>query len=275
MPELPEVETIRLQLQKNVVGKKITDVRVVSGRKLNLSPAQFIRAVRGATIKGARRRAKLLLINLGNGWTMVIHLKMTGRVLLEKDGTAVSKHAFVVFKLSGGKQLVWEDVRKFGFLKLVKTSKLDDLWKKQGFGPEPLDSSFTPQVLAACLARHKGKRIKPLIMEQTCIAGLGNIYAAEVLWFAGVHPNRATGKIRDAEVKKMYDGIRKILPRAIDYRGSSADSYLDLFGKPGEFVPRLSVYDRDGKPCLRRDGGIIKKIRTGGRGTYYCSVCQI
>lgn len=274
MPELPEVETIRLQLQKQVVGLKIIKARVIFGKKINVSATSFVRAVTGVMIKGAGRRAKLLLIHLSNGRTMVIHLKMTGRVLLENAGTVPSKHAFVVFVLSGGKQLVWEDIRKFGFLKLVETKKLEDLWKKEGYGPEPLDRSFTLSVLKSCLLRHAGKGVKPLLMEQTCVAGLGNIYAAEALWQAGVHPNRPAGKVSDAEIKKLYDGIRKILPAAVRSRGSSADNYLDLFGKEGTFVSKLRVYDRNGEPCRRGDGGIIKKIRTGGRGTYFCPRCQ-
>lgn len=274
MPELPEVETIRLQLQKRVVGKKIVKARVIFGKKINVPADQFVRAVKGATIRGAGRRAKLLLLGLSNGKTMVIHLKMTGRVLLQRAGTVPSRHAFVVFTLSGGRQLVWEDIRKFGFLKLVETKKLDDLWKKEGYGPEPLGRSFTPEVLAACLRRHPGKRIKPLLMEQTCVAGLGNIYAAEALWFAGIHPGRAAGKVDAARIRKLYDGMRKILSVAIASRGTSADSYIDLFGKEGAFVPKLRVYDRDGEPCPRGDGGIIRKVRTGGRGTYFCPKCQ-
>lgn len=274
MPELPEVETIRLQLQRRVKGKKITSVEVIFGRKINVPAAKFIRAVKGAKIEAVGRRAKLLLIQLSNGLTMMIHLKMTGRVLLRPRGEKPGKHTFVVFGLSGGEQLFWEDVRKFGFLKLVPTRELPAYWKKEGFGPEPLARDFTPEVLRACLTQHKGKKIKPLLMEPRCVAGLGNIYAAEALWYARVHPGRAAGALTDVEMQELYEGIGRVLSAAIRHRGTSADSYVDLFGEVGEFVPRLKVYGRAGKPCGRKCGALIKKVTLGGRGTYFCPECQ-
>ncbi len=274
MPELPEVETIRLQLQKHVKGKKIIDVRVLFGKKINV-PARVLKKItKGARISEVGRRAKLLLIRLSGGYTMVIHLKMTGHVLLLGTGDQPSKYAFVVFKLSDGHQLVWEDIRRFGFLKLLDQKGFEAYEKELGYGPEPLEKSFTTAVFARCLGRHGKKKVKQLLMEQTCVAGIGNIYASEALHFARVHPKRLAGNLTSRELSVLHTGVRKILRSAIFSRGSSADNYVDLFGKQGTFIPKLKVYDRDGKKCLRGDGGVIKKMTLGGRGTYWCPVCQ-
>jgi formamidopyrimidine-DNA glycosylase len=281
MPELPEVETIRRQLQRHVVGKKIVDVRVLFAKKLNVSAATLVAKTKGVTIRSVERRAKLLLINLSNGYTLAIHLKMTGRVLLRKAGETPNKYAFVVFKLSGGPagggvnhQLVWEDMRRFGFLKLFDEKGLERYLAEQGYGPEPLERSFSTQVMGACLMSHPGKKVKQLLMEQTCIAGIGNIYAVEALWYARINPQRAAGKLTARELKDLHDGVQKILKSSIVNRGTSADAYVDLFGKEGTFVPKLKVYDRAGERCSRQDGGIIRKMTLGGRGTYWCPVCQ-
>ena len=274
MPELPEVETIRRQLAQHVVGKKILGVRVLFAKKLNVPAATLVAKTKGATIRSVGRRAKLLLINLSNGYTMAIHLKMTGHVYLQKAGAAPSKYAFVVFTLSGGRQIVWDDVRRFGFLKLFDRKGLERYLAGQKYGPEPLLRSFTPNLMGACLMKHPGKKVKQLLLEQTCIAGIGNIYAVEALWYARIHPKRAAGKLNDRELKDLHDGVQKILRSSIAKRGTSADAYLDLFGKKGTFVPKLKVYDRDGERCPRHDGGIIKKMTLGGRGTYWCPICQ-
>ncbi len=273
MPELPEVETIRLQLQ-SVKGKKIAAVRVIFGRKIKPAADDLVKLAKGAVIKEIGRRAKLLLIHLSSGYTLVIHLKMSGRILLGQKKAAPSKHAFVVFILSDGRQIFWEDIRKFGFLKIMKTAELKKYWQEERYGLEPLEKNFTSDVLRSCLAKKRGKRIKSLLMEQTCVAGLGNIYAAETLWYAGIRPSRKAGDLKDAEIKRLHEGIKKILASAINLRGTSADAYVDFFGEQGEYMPKLRVYGREGEKCLRRDGGIIKKIKLGGRGTYFCPYCQ-
>ncbi len=274
MPELPEVETIRRQLERSVKGKKIVSVAVLSAKKINVSGATLIKKVKGAKIKAVRRRAKLLMIDLSNGRTIAIHLKMTGRVLLRSKNAAPAKHSFVIFRLSDGRQIMWEDYRRFGFLKLLNASELDRYVAAQKFGPEPLAKSFSVAAMASCLLNKPRAKIKQLLMDQNCVAGLGNIYAAEALWSCRVRPDRPAGKITKKEYSDLWKGIRKVLTESIKNRGTSADAYVDANGKEGTNVKNLKVYGREGKPCLRHDGGIIKKTKLAGRGTYFCPICQ-
>lgn len=274
MPELPEVETIRRQMQKEVVGARILGVDVRFAKRLDLPAKKFASAIVGASISGVGRRAKLLLIHLSNGWTMVIHLKMTGRMLLLKEGMVPTKHTHLVFRLSGGRLIFFEDVRKFGYVKLVRTADLEkDVFDKEGYGPEPLDRSFTFERFRMCLTGRGPKRIKPLLMAQSCIAGIGNIYADEACWRAKVRPDRRIATLAVGELSGLYDGVKKSLTEALGRRGSSVDDYVDLYGRQGANFSRLLVYGRDGKPCSRC-GTIIKKMRLAGRGTHYCPKCQ-
>lgn len=286
MPELPEVETIRRQLEKEIKGATIKDVVVRNIRPLKVSKEKFIAAVRGAKIKEVGRRAKLLLLYLSNKNVLMFHLKMTGRMLLAGKGAPPTKHTHIIFEFSsssssplkrgrrgGGYNLFFEDYRKFGFIKLFKEEELEKYFSEEGYGPEPLSEKFNYKILKECLLAHKNKKIKPVLMEQACIAGIGNIYAAEICFYAGVHPSRKIADIKELEFKKIYIGTKKILTAAIANRGTSADAYVDAYGKQGTYVPKLKVYDREGEKCLRC-GGVIKKEKLGGRGTYWCPSCQ-
>lgn len=283
MPELPEVETIRRQLEKEIKGATIKNVVVRSSKPLNVSAKKFVAAVRGAKIKEVGRRAKLLLLYLkpimgvfvdtNTPIIVAFHLKMTGRMLLAGKKEPPTKHTHIVFELSGGRNLFFEDYRKFGFVKLLKENDLEKYLACQGYGPEPFAKNFSYATMKACLLAHKNKRLKDILMDQTCIAGIGNIYAAEICFFAKVRPDRKIADITEAEFKKIYDGTKKILADAIANRGTSADAYVDAYGKQGTFVPKLKVYDREGEKCLRC-GGIVKKEKLGGRGTYWCPACQ-
>ncbi len=270
MPELPEVETIRYQLEKVLVGKTIKDVQVIYGRKINLPATKFIAKIRGAKFRAVRRRAKILILDLSRGQSLLVHLKMTGRLLYVFRDISPSKHTHVIFTLSDGHKLFWEDVRKFGYIKAMSTKGLSDFFRKQRYGPEPLEKSFSFEIFKQCLRKSPRKKVKPLLMEQTCLAGIGNIYADESLWYAGVQPIRRAGSLGTKELRKLYNSLRKILLEAIKYRGTSADSYLDVYGRAGEFVPRLRAYGKEGTKCAQGDGGIIKKIRLGGRGAHFC-----
>lgn len=285
MPELPEVETIRRQLEKEIKGAVIKDVIVRNFKPLNVSREKFIAAVRGAKIKEIGRRAKLLIFYLSNKNVLLFHLKMTGRMLLAGKKDAPTKHTHVVFELSGKNNLFFEDYRKFGFVKLMKAEDLEKYLAGQGYGPEPSAKDFSYAAMRACLLAHKNKRLKDILMDQTCIAGIGNIYAAEICFYAGVRPSRKIADITDAEFKKIYQGTKIILASAIANRGTSADAYLDAYGKQGTFVPKLKVYGREGKKCLSlrspsgakgdvQCGGTVVKEKLGGRGTYYCPKCQ-
>ncbi|WKZ29058.1 MAG: bifunctional DNA-formamidopyrimidine glycosylase/DNA-(apurinic or apyrimidinic site) lyase [Patescibacteria group bacterium] len=274
MPELPEVETLRRQMEKALVGRSVKSVDVRFGRKIFPSAAALVRAASGAKFKAFGRRAKLLLAHLSNGWTIVTHLKMTGSYLLKKERETPTKHTHVVFHLDKKEQLWFEDVRKFGFLKLVKTADLEKvLFEKEGYGPEPLDPSFTFKRFKMCVTARPHKKIKPLLLDQGCIAGIGNIYADEACWYAKVHPERTVGSLSEKELKGVYDGAVKALCASVKRLGSSSDNYRDLYGEKGGNVPHLWVYNREGKPC-RRCGASLKKMWVASRGAHYCPVCQ-
>lgn len=285
MPELPEVETIRRQLERAIKGRRIVGLKIRYKRPLKAPEADFRRAILGAKITGVGRRAKLLLWNLSSGFTIMFHLKMTGRILIVKNSVLPTKHTHFVFDLSGNaerspghaergrEKIFFEDYRKFGYIKLCRTSELEKFFAEEGYGPEPLDPGFTFKKFALCLRGKPNKKIKPLLMEQTCIAGIGNIYVAEACFAARIMPTRTVKTLRDADIRNLFAAIKKVLRASIKYRGTSADTYLDAYGQKGKFMPRLMVYGRAGERC-RRCGGIVKNMRLGGRGTDYCPKCQ-
>jgi formamidopyrimidine-DNA glycosylase len=179
----------------------------------------------------------------------------------------------VVFHLDRKTDLWFEDFRKFGYLKVVKTADLDTLFDKESFGPEPLDPSFTFKRFKMCVTGRPSKKIKPLLMEQGCIAGIGNIYADEAVWYGKVHPERTVGSLSEKELKGVYQGALKSMKASLARQGTSADNFVDLYGEEGENVPHLWVYGREGKPC-RRCGTKLKKIWVAQRGATYCPTCQ-
>lgn len=274
MPELPEVETIRRQLEKVLIGKTVKSVEVRFGKKINLPASKFVAKLRGAKFLAIRRRAKLLILDLDNKMSLLIHLKMTGRLLYISANIRPTKHTHVIFNLSDGQQLFWEDIRKFGFIKVMPTVEINGYLARENYGPEPFEKDFSFEIFKNCLLKSPRKKVKPLLMEQTCLAGIGNIYADEGLWYAGVQPTRRVGNLSEKELHELYNGLQKVLLESIKYRGTSADAYLDAYGREGEFVPRLKAYGKEGSKCLRGDGGVIKKIRLNGRGAHFCSVHQ-
>ncbi len=273
MPELPEVETIRRQLTRAVKGKKITDIIVRWPKRLNCSGPLFIERVKGSQVEKVERRAKIIRIYLSNGWQLFIHLKMTGRLMIVGKGEDPTKHTHIVFKLDGGKQLFWEDYRKFGYIKIYKGKAADKFLESFKFGPEPLAKSFTETVFSECVRRFPNSKIKPLLLKQICIAGIGNIYSDEALFRAKIHPLTQVKKITDEELGKLYKALKKVLAEAVKLGGSSSDSYVNIFGRQGKFVPRLRVYGREGEAC-KRCRMPIKRIKIGGRSAHFCQLCQ-
>jgi len=271
MPELPEVETIARGLRASLVGHIITGVEVRWARSLvPPDPVAFGRRLVGQVISGVGRRGKWILIPLDDGDTLLVHLRMTGQLVLERSGSPDDRHIRVLFSLDGGWRLRFSDQRKFG--RMVLTS--DPQNQVGGLGPEPLADDFTVERLEKMLAHRRG-RIKPLLLNQTFVAGLGNIYADESLWRAGVHPLRKADGLGPAEVRRLHRGIRSVLQAAIDSGGTTlADSaYRQPDGRSGEFYDLLAVYGREGQPCVRC-GTAIKRIVVGQRGTHYCPHCQ-
>jgi formamidopyrimidine-DNA glycosylase len=265
MPELPEVETIKRELEKTVLGKKITEVCVHHPLVIRQPGLEkFKRGLTGASIKNILRKAKVLILELSNGKALVVHLKMTGQLIYPGDG----KKSRVSFRLSEGKNLDFNDQRLFGELRLM------DDWHVfkfiQGLGPEPFD--LTVEKFKDILTKKKTK-IKPLLMDQSFISGIGNLYAAEALFRAKIHPERSAQDLSDKEKGLLFRGIREVLREAIKYGGSSVDDYVQLSGKPGGYAPYHKVYGREGKLCLVCKTP-IKRIALGGRGTYFCPRCQ-
>lgn len=275
MPELPEVETIRRQLADAVVGRHVNQVEVRYSGRINIAADEFSQIVEGRIITGIRRRAKMLVIDLSGGYSLVVHLKMSGKLLLREPNHDPGKHTHIMFWLSDEKVMFFDDMRKFGFVRLYRTAELGELvFEPARLGSEPLGEEFTPEVFRACLRNHSRSTLKPLLLSQKCVVGVGNIYADETLWKARIRPDRKAGKLSDAEIGRLREAIRCILAKSIERGGTSFDQYRDAAGSRGSYVEMLKVYGRQGKTC-ERCGSEIRKDRLGGRGTHWCSGCQV
>ena len=273
MPELPEVETIVRDLKKELTGQKILKIEILDKKSARFLKKDFLKRVKGKIIKSVGRRAKLIIITLDEGQYLVFHLKITGQLILKEAAAAPDKFTRLVFCLSGRKKLLFNDLRKFGYLKLFNKEELKAELKRLNFGPEPLEKSFTLPVFESILKKRKKMPVKPLLMEQSLIAGIGNIYASEACFLAGIKPTRRAGRIKKEEVKKLYQAVIKVLKESIKCRGTSADDYLDAFGREGTYEEKLRVYGRKQEKCRRCPEKIIR-IAQAGRGTFYCPACQ-
>lgn len=268
MPELPEVETICRQLKNEIVGKKITAVDVLTVKSLKTTKATFLKAVIGQKVLAVDRRAKLIIWHLNNGYSILTHLKMTGQYVFNG---LIGKHTRVVFHFSK-LQVMFNDMRRFGYLKIIKTADLATLLNQE-YGPEPLEKDFTLVKFIFVLGRRPNMKIKQLLLEQKLIAGIGNIYAQEACYMSGILPTRQAKNLQPEEVKKLYHNIRLVMNNAIKYGGTSTENYLNLYGKKGDFTKKLKVYGRGGEQC-GQCGQMLKNIKLGGRGTVYCEKCQ-
>jgi formamidopyrimidine-DNA glycosylase len=272
MPELPEVETIVRSLGPAVRGRIIDRIELFFKPLLRRAPKGGLSALEGKRIAGARRRGKMILIEFEGGPTLVFHLKMTGQMLLVPKGAeAPDKHTRLVMKFRDkGSDLRFRDVRKFGFLLCVSGSPEHGCAELSCLGPEPLT---IPSVDFERIVRARKGRIKSLLLDQTIIAGIGNIYADEILFDAGIHPQTTASALSKSEADRLWESTRKILHLAIEAKGSSLSDYVDAEGKPGSFQFSHRVYDREGEPCVLC-GRPVKRIVVGGRGTYFCPRCQ-
>lgn len=271
MPELPEVETIRRQLAARIVGKKIKKAEVKLQRMVNIPAAEFEKIVAGATVKDIRRRAKILIIDLTNGFSVVIHLKMSGQLIY--DGKEGIGKPHIIYTFSDGHELRHYDFRLFGYAKLVKTEEVEKIFVKEKLGPEILEKSFSLAEFKKLLSEKPKAKIKPLLMDQTFIAGVGNIYAQEACFCAKITPARRVAALAEEEIKNLYHCLRKILETALERGGSSVDAYVNAIGEKGGYVPLLKVYGREGEKCLGCKGK-IKTEKLAGRGTSFCPSCQ-
>ncbi|MFH0854440.1 MAG: bifunctional DNA-formamidopyrimidine glycosylase/DNA-(apurinic or apyrimidinic site) lyase [bacterium] len=273
MPELPEVETIKKELEEKILGKKIAKAELILPKITNFNQKDFIKRIKNSKIIFIERKAKNLVIKLSNKENILIHLKLTGQLIyFAPKKYKKQKYTHLIFYFSDGSKLLYNDLRQFGYVKLLSTEELEKYFKKQNFGINPIDKNFTLTKFNEMLKKKRGK-IKVVLMDQKFIAGIGNLYAAEICYFAKVRPDKEISKLNGKKVSELFQGIKKILQKAIKYKGSSVENYVDIYGKKGEFVPHLKVYRREGKKCLRC-GVEIKAMKLGGRGTYFCPQCQ-
>lgn len=271
MPELPEVECVVRGLRTRITGKTLQRVTVRLPRIVLGSPLDLAENLPGCTFLAIRRRGKLIIMDLSQGLSLLVHLRMTGQLLLSDSNEPLLKHTHLIFQLANGNhQLRYRDQRQFGWLQIVETAQLETHPQVAQLGPEPLEIS--PEEFV----RHIGARrrqIKPLLLDQTALAGLGNIYTDEALYRARIHPLKRASDLSTIKLKGLHQAIQDVLREAIDCSGSTIDHFRDSQGRPGEFQRFHQIYGRQGEPC-DRCGARIVKIRVGNRGTHICPRCQ-
>lgn len=273
MPEMPEVETVRRGLISQVKGRKITNVEIRYQNLITGDVDQFKEFVTGTTITDIGRRAKFLLIHLDNGYTIISHLRMEGRYKISADPSAIDKHSHAIFTLDNGQKMIYNDVRKFGRMQLWNTDDLENNKSIQKLGPEPLSAAFTFNNLKPRIMRHR-KDIKTVLLDQSVMSGLGNIYVDEVLWKVKIHPETPADHLNDTDIQNIIEVSNEEMEKAIASGGSTVRSYVDATGHKGNMQNSLKVYGKEGTPCPRC-GTDIEKIKVGGRGTHFCPKCQV
>lgn len=276
MPELPEVETIVRELNREIAGKKIQKIEV----KLPKMVMGKIVKIEGLKIQKIIRRAKLIIIEISGGFRLAIHLKLTGQLFYipknmqkTKTGESESKYTHVIFYFTDGSKLLFNDLRQFGWIKVLTQEELEKELKKENYGPEPLSKDFNFAKFKEVILKRKKAQIKPVLMDQTIIAGIGNIYSDEALYLAKIHPKRKVSEISESELKKLYKAILKVLKEAIFWRGTSIDSYRRTSGEKGTYEKHRRVYQREGELC-QRCGSKIERIKIGARSAHFCPGCQ-
>jgi len=302
MPELPEVQTTVNGINALVKGLKIidvwTDYRSISHvGKDNIKDKvffdEFKKKILGTKITGATRRAKNILVHLSNGDTILIHMKMTGHVMygnyvfdpkLKRDpwsakeegplSDSFNKFIHLVFTLSSKKQLVLSDMRKFAKVTLIETKNLDSSPHLKEIGPEPLTKEFTYAVFKNQILKRPTGRIKTVLMDQSLIAGIGNIYSDEALWLTALHPEERVKNIPEEKLKLLFKSAKAVLLKGIDFGGDSTSDYRNIHGERGKFQGKHNAYRLTGKPCKKKDGGTIVRKVVGGRSAHFCNVHQ-
>lgn len=287
MPELPEVETVRGGLERLIIGKKIKKVIHNNDKSFPNALVDVEQFLIGATITTIRRRAKLLLIDLSSGYSLVVHLKMTGQIVFvgrERFGAGhpnnslinelPDKSTRVTISFSDNTTLFFNDQRKFGWMKLMPTIGIPNIDFMKKVGPEPLEATFTVKEFRERFIRRQRTNIKAALLDQTVVAGVGNIYADESLWGAKIHPKRLAGSITSKEFDQLYLELREVMNLAIKKGGSTNKNYVNAEGKRGSYMDFARVFRREGLPCPRHPDVLIEKIRVAGRGTHICPVCQ-
>ena len=273
MPELPEVETIAADLRPHLVGRTIVrcELRFPTIVR-HPEPEEFIDAVVGMRIESLRRRGKYMLIGLGADLLLVVHLGMTGQLRIVRPATEIAPHTHAILDLDDGNQLRYRDPRRFGRLLLGTEVDLLAAHALPRLGPEPIDPDFTPAALYRALHRRRAP-LKAVLLDQSTLAGVGNIYADESLYQARIRPDRTASRVSKKSAARLHEALRASLETAIRNRGSSVDTYRDAWGEMGSQQEVLAVYGRAGEPCMSC-GRPLSSVRIGGRTTVFCRHCQ-
>jgi formamidopyrimidine-DNA glycosylase len=287
MPELPEVETVRIGLQALLPGRRVSNATHDTPKSFPNAPVDVQQFLVGAKVVTVARRAKVLLIELDSKYSLVIHLKMTGQLVFRSSterfgaghpndsliGNLPDKSTRVTLTFDDGSQLFFNDQRKFGWVRLMPTAEIVNLDFFKKVGPEPLSADFTAAVLQERAMRRKNSNIQAVLLDQTVLAGIGNIYADESLWGAKIHPTKLVKDISKKQFELLYSELVSVLKIAIEKGGSTDKNYVNAEGKKGSYMSFARVFRREGKPCPRC-GTTIIKTRVAGRGTHTCPYCQ-
>ena len=308
MPELPEVQTVASELNRKLKNRKIKSVIISAPKMIAIGPEtvtnrrqvksykvlRFIKLLKGQKFLSVKRRAKLLIFDLSGPWSMLAHLKMTGqfifedKVLRKKTGgryrllnklsapleALPSKHTHAVFEFTDASKFYFNDVRKFGYLKLVHDDEIGQVRELKEFGPEPLDKKFTLFTLLTAVNKVNKRKIKEVLMDPKVVAGIGNIYSDEILFHAGVRPTRQVVRIKKQELRRIYNAIKTVLMKGIKAKGSSVGDFVRTDGSWGQMGKYHYVYGRKGQKC-KKCGTIITSVKIGGRTGSYCPKCQL
>lgn len=287
MPELPEVETIRRGLNGLIIGKVVASIEYDTLKSFPNAPADVEGFLRGARVTAVRRRAKVLIIDLSSEYSLVIHLKMTGQMVFVGEerfgaghpnesliGQLPDRSTRVTIEFTDGSHLYFNDQRKFGWMRLMPTVEVPNIDFMKRVGPEPLEADFTASEFAERFTRRANTSIKAALLDQSVIAGVGNIYADESLWGARIHPQRLVKSLSLADFAQLYTELRTVMNLAIEKGGSTDKNYINAEGKRGSYLDFARVFRREGETCPRHPDVIIEKLRVAGRGTHICPVCQ-
>ncbi len=286
MPELPEVETVRRGLERLIVDRVVASVEVLSEKSFAVAPgAEVARDLLDAAVTGVRRRGKVLMTDLSSGCCLVSHLKMTGQLVFVGDEHWGAGHpndsllaelpdrsTRVIIGFDDTSRLFFNDQRKFGWLQLMPSASVDQLDLLAAMGPEPLTGDPWPEFHRR-VRRHQRANIKAALLDQSVVAGIGNIYADEALWAAEVHPSTPVSAVNDERLRRILDAARAVMELSLEHGGSTDRNYVDAEGRRGSYLTFANVFRRQGQPC-RRCGATLFKTRVAGRGTHYCPVCQ-
>lgn len=287
MPELPEVETVKRGLKSLIVGKSVKTVEHNWPKSFPNAQTDVSEFLIGASITDVRRRAKVLLIDLSTDYSLVIHLKMTGQLVYRGKqvfgaghpndslvGELPDRSTRVTLEFNDGSRLFFNDQRKFGWMRLLPTVEIPNIDFMKKVGPEPLSDDFTAKIFIKRIRKRANTTIKAALLDQTVLAGIGNIYADEGLWGARIHPAERVRDVSDAKLKNLLKELRFVLELSIEKGGSTDRNYVNAEGKKGSYIDFARVFRREGKGCPRHPSVHIMKIRTAGRGTHICPICQ-